>query len=80
MLCQIVEGPQFQNFTFNCCFLTCRRTSKNLTVTLNQKKTIDFKTILMPANSFNFSKLKIKRKPKTKLFILYLDKKPFWSF
>ena len=29
MLCQIVTGPQFQNFTLKCCFLAWRRTSEN---------------------------------------------------
>ena len=34
MLCQIVMGPQFQNFTLKCCFLAQRRASEHLDVTL----------------------------------------------
>ena len=29
-LCQIVSGPQFQNFTLKCCFLTWRWAPKNV--------------------------------------------------
>ena len=38
ILCQIVLGPRYQNLTFPCCFLTCRRASEKFdcypTVTL----------------------------------------------
>ena len=30
MLCQIVTGPQFQNFTLKFCFLARRRASENV--------------------------------------------------
>ena len=30
MLCQIVTGPQFQNFTLKCCFFIWRRAAENV--------------------------------------------------
>ena len=37
-LCQIVIGPQFQNFTLKCCFLTWCRASANLDCYHGQKE------------------------------------------
>ena len=43
MLCQIVVGPHFQNFTLHCCFFTWRRASENVDrISNNSKKKIVF--------------------------------------
>ena len=74
MLCQIVIVPQFQNFTWKCCFLLfslaqdLAGTSKVLTVTLNSATQKEIKTSLDPAPRgdvlFDFCKAKNEEKLK----------------
>ena len=64
MLGQIALGPQFQNFTFKCCFLTCHRASE-AHVTINWAQNNLFGACAEEGmSSLIFLKVKMKRNSK----------------
>ena len=89
-LCQIVLGPQIQNFYFKYCLLTWRRASENVDSFLKNGKTICYLTIwkVTPETKFVpsfFLKLKTKRNSKNRFsfdqvknkFASYGDRKKY---
>ena len=78
MLGQIVEGPQFQNFTLKCCFLTWRRASENFDryPKMSHKNVYKLLSLRRGGNVFCnlFKQLKIKNKKfsKSKTILLIL--------
>ena len=83
MLCQIVTGPQFQNFTLKCCFLIWRRAAEN--ADCYPKMGLFKKMFLEPApgGSVLFDFFKAKNVEKLYFFIFACQSQkpvcPFWG-
>ena len=81
MLCQLVIGPQFHNFTLKCCFLTWRRASKNFErypKISKEKNLFIFKPAPGGMSSFIF--LKAKNKKILKIIVSFVQVKDNFGY